>query len=211
MQDDAYTISDSKAQQNSIIEAKYNHTTFTVTPVENSVIAKAINGDNKAFEKLYMGTYRYVFSIARKYLKNDQDIYDAIQNTFTRVYKGLPRLEAASSFYPWLHRIATNCAKDILNTNLQNTTVSFDEQTNLDPDGEQNKKSDIAADVTAVLNQLPREQAELLILVFYDKMRISEIARMQGIPISTVHNRFKTAKRNLKQLKSIQSKLTMNC
>ena len=62
-------------------------TYFTVTPVENSVIEKAVKGDSDSFEKLFMGTYRYVFAAVRKYLKNDQDAYDAIQETYTRVYK----------------------------------------------------------------------------------------------------------------------------
>lgn len=76
---------------------------FTVTPVEQSVIKKAANGDQEAFEALFMGTYRYVFAAVRKYLKNDQDAYDAIQETYTRVYKGISRLES----YPILLSLAS--------------------------------------------------------------------------------------------------------
>ena len=43
---------------------------FTVTPIENTVIEKAAKGDEKAFEEVFMCTYRYVFAAVKKYLKN---------------------------------------------------------------------------------------------------------------------------------------------
>ena len=164
---------------------------YTITPVEKSEIKKAIDGDEKAFESIFMGTYRYVFAVVRRYLKNDQDAYDAIQDTYTKVYKGLSRLESIDSFYPWLHRIAENCAKDILTSN--SPSLSFDDGVEIIAD-DKNENSDVVADVSEVLKQLPEEQAELLIRVYYDKLRISEIARMQGIPATTLHNRLNAAK-----------------
>lgn len=203
MADNIYEIIDSDEAKNDIIAANYDHQTFTITPVEDTIIIKAMAGDEKAFEKLFMGTYRYVFAAIRKYLKNDQDIYDAIQDTYTRVYKGISRLESASSFYPWLYRIAVNCAKDILHYNKQEPTTTLDDNsliTNENP----SYNSEISADVTAVLNQLLPEQTELLIRVYYDKMRVAEIARMQGVPVNTVHNRLKAAKKKLKELLKIR-------
>ena len=38
----------------------------------------------------------------------------------------------------------------------------------------------------------------LLSLVYYDGMRISQIAKMQGVPATTVYSRFNKAKKNLK-------------
>lgn len=174
---------------------------YTITPVEKSEIKKAIMGDEKAFESIFMGTYRYVFAVVRRYLKNDQDAYDAIQDTYTRVYKGISRLESVDSFYPWLHRIAENCAKDILASS--SSTLSFDEDIEI-IDDDKSAKSDVTADVSEVLKQLPEQQAELLIRVYYDKLRISEIARMQGVPATTLHNRLKVAKKQLKELLKIR-------
>ena len=176
---------------------------FTVTPIEDSVIKKAIEGDEAAFETLFMGTYRYVFATVRKYLRHDEDIYDAIQNTYLRVYKGFSRLESVSSFYPWLHRIAENCAKDILAANGGDITVSIDDELII-ADEDKCPTADITADIADVLMQLPAEQAELLIRVYYDKMRVSEIAIMSGIPATTVYNRLRAAKKKLKELLKIR-------
>ena len=186
-----------KDREEDISLTKEEEKAYTINPVEKSEIKKAINGDEKAFESIFMGTYRYVFAVVRRYLKNDQDAYDAIQDTYTKVYKGLSRLESIDSFYPWLHRIAENCAKDILTSN--SPSLSFDDGVEIIAD-DKNENSDVVADVSEVLKQLPEEQAELLIRVYYDKLRISEIARMQGIPATTLHNRLNAAKKQLKEL-----------
>lgn len=173
-------------------------TYFTVTPVENSIIEKAIKGDSDSFEKLFMGTYRYVFAAVRKYLKNDQDAYDAIQETYTRVYKNLSRLENVSSFYPWLHRIAENCSLDILKQNGQD--ISVDDLKENAATRDKAPQSDVTSDVTEVLKQLEPEQMEIIYHVYYDGMQVTQIARMQGIPKTTVYNRLKAAKKRLKDL-----------
>lgn len=175
---------------------------FTVKPIENAVIERAITGEESAFEQIFMGTYRYVFATVRKYLKNEQDVYDAIQDTYIRVYKGISRLQSADSFYPWLHRIAENCAKDILSENV--LSVSTDEVADELVTEDQSERADVIADVGEILKLLPKEQTDLLVRVYYDKMRVSEIARMQNLPVTTVHNRLKAAKKKLKELLKIR-------
>ncbi len=177
---------------------------FTVKPIENNVIKRAMKGDESAFEQVFMGTYRYVLATVRKYLKNEQDAYDAIQDTYTRVYKGISRLQSADSFYPWLHCIAENCAKDILKFSENVPSLSPDEAADEIATEDPSSRADITADVGEVLKLLPKEQRDLLIRVYYDKMRVSEIARMQQLPATTVHNRLKAAKKNLKELLKIR-------
>jgi len=193
---------DSELQTDDI--AEYGQYNFTTTPIEQSVVSEAAKGDEAAFETLFIGTYRYVFAVTRKYLKNDQDAYDAIQDTYTKVYKNLSNLESHSSFYPWLHRIAENCAKDVLRLSGREASASWEMESEEILSEDQNEKADVSADITEVLKQLPKEQADLLIRVYYDKMRVAEIARMNNIPVSTVHNRLKAAKKKLKELLKIR-------
>lgn len=196
-------------EQNSTTEndlgfTEYGAGVFTVTPLDASIIQSAADGDEKAFEKLFMGTYRYVFATVRKYLKNDQDAYDAIQDTYARVYKGLPHLQSVSSFYPWLHRIAENCAKNVLRQNSCDVLTPLDDAEAHAIAVEQTQEAEVSADITEVLKSLPPQQVDLLVRVYYDKMRVSEIARMQGIPATTVYNRLKAAKKKLKELLKIR-------
>ena len=81
--------------------------------IGTELVVKAIGGDEDAFEQLYMLSYRYVFAVARHYLKKDEDLYDAIQDTYTRVYKNLSKLNEPEAFVYWLRKIAENCSKTV--------------------------------------------------------------------------------------------------
>lgn len=201
---DIPAVCHNEASENDLVFIGHDIQSFPVTPLDESLIQSAVNGDDRAFEKVFLGTYRYVFAAVRKYLKNDQDAYDAIQETYSRVYKGLARLESVASFYPWLHRIAENCAKDILRSNHYDTLTVSDNETADIAAAEQIQNAEVCADITEVLKQLPQTQVDLLIRVYYDKMCVSEIARMQGVPATTVYNRLKAAKKKLKELLKIR-------
>ena len=57
-------------------------------------------------------------------------------------------------------------------------------------------------DIESVLKELDPQDAELLSLVYYDGMRVTQIAKLRGVPAATVYTRLNRAKSNLKsQLK----------
>ncbi len=168
-------------------------------PVDINDVKLAINGDKDAFSRLFMCTYKSVFCIMRGYLSRDEDICDAVQDTYTKVYANLKSLRSPEAFYSWVMQIARNSAKDIIARN-GSVTLSSEVCETYDEPSDSFDKRDISLDVTAALEQLPPDQATLLARVYYDGMRISEIAKMQGKPASTVYSRFYKAKRNLKAL-----------
>lgn len=161
------------------------------------LIQKAINGDKKAFEALYMQSYRYVFFVARQYVPDDETTYDAIQETFIKVYKNISNLSNPKAYYSWLTTIAKNTAIDILRTSHFETTLFYEEK---DEDLSKDKQTekDVSLDIECVLKKLDPEDVDLLSLVYYDGMRVSQIAKMQGKPATTVYSRLNKAKKNLK-------------
>ncbi len=203
MEDEIFGVKDSETAEDCLL-AEYEVSAFTSVTVEEELVLKAIEGDVAAFEEIFLGTYRYVFAAVRKYLKNDQDVYDAIQETYTKVYKNLSHLESTASFYPWLHRISENCAKDILRLRGRQPETSDLDEADKTHTEDQSGSAEVSADITEVLKQMPKEQVELLVRAYYDKMRVAEIARMQGVPATTVHNRLKAAKKKLRELLKIR-------
>ncbi len=177
-----------------------DYSSFSVKPVENSVIELAVKGDKDAFERLFMGTYRYVFAVVRRYLKNDEDALDAIQDTYVAVLKGIGALRNTEAFYTWLYRIAQNSAFAVWNRVHPGEDFTEYDQTVADPQStDETEHSAVSADVTAVLKTLPTEQAELLVWLYYDCLTVTEIAKMQGLPRTTVSNRVRAAKKALKE------------
>ena len=167
----------------------------------SDLIQGAINGESKAFNELYLQSYRYVFFVIRQYISDDETTYDAIQETFIKVYKNIGSLREPASYYGWLTSVAKNTAIDILRTQPSETELVYEEKNDATLKDEQTNK-DVSLDVETVLKKLDPQDADLLSLVYYDGMRISQIAKMQGVPKTTVYSRFNKAKKNLKaQLK----------
>lgn len=165
-------------------------------PIDVELVKQAAAGDHDAFTKLFYQTYRYTFVLIAAVLRADEDIRDALQDTYTKVYTGLPRLREPEAFLGWLKVIARNCAASIRRKN-ENDPLHYR------ADGEEElflaeeMQHETAMDIRAVLGELPEEQARLLVLVYYDGMKLSEIARMQGVAPSTVRSRFHAAKKAL--------------
>ncbi len=172
--------------------------------VGTELVKKAVKGDEAAFEEIYRLTYRYVFAVARFYLKNDEDIYDAIQDTFARVYKHIGSLNDPESFAWWLRKIAENCAKTIV---TRKETVS-DELSRLEEQiishDDPLKDNDVSLDITEVLESMEPADAELLAKKYYDKMTVAEIAQEKGLPHSTVRSRVKAAEKRLRSMLRIR-------
>ena len=52
--------------------------------------------------------------MAYRLTRSEQDADDVVQETFLKAYVELPRFEGRAAVATWLHRIAVNCAIDLL-------------------------------------------------------------------------------------------------
>jgi RNA polymerase sigma-70 factor (ECF subfamily) len=66
------------------------------------------------FEQLYTSFYDPIFKHLYRLLGDREQAADAVQDTFLKAWRALPRLEAQSNLRSWLFRIATNTAYDVL-------------------------------------------------------------------------------------------------
>ena len=175
--------------------------------IELETVEKAMRGDKDAFSTLFMQTYRTMFLVVRRFLGRDEDIYDALQNGYTRAYKYLPRLQAPEAFLSWLKKTMENAARDIradisgweaVREDMEDMEEFADERA-----ADDTESSERRADMEEVLSRLEPKQAEVLTLHYYDGMKLSEIARLLDEPQSTVRSRFAQAKKTLvEQLKA---------
>src|SRR5687768_18244903 len=75
---------------------------------EQSLIQRAQKGDHEAFAVLVTEHQRYVYNLALRVLKNEEDALDLAQETFVRAWTALPNFRGQSQFRTWLYRIVTN-------------------------------------------------------------------------------------------------------
>jgi len=94
---------------------------------EAFVLAQARAGNREAFRTLVERHSRAVFRVAYRITGNDADAEDVVQDTFIRAYTELKKFEARSGFGTWLHRIAANCAIDLIRRRPRHLVADDDE------------------------------------------------------------------------------------
>jgi RNA polymerase sigma-70 factor, ECF subfamily len=94
---------------------------------EAFVLAQARAGNREAFRTLVERHSRAVFRVAYRITGNEADAEDVVQDTFIRAYTELKKFEARSGFGTWLHRIAANCAIDVIRRRPRHVVADEDE------------------------------------------------------------------------------------
>jgi RNA polymerase sigma-70 factor, ECF subfamily len=77
-------------------------------------VARVRSGEAEAFRPLVERHTRAVYRLAYRLTGNQHDAEDVVQEAFLRAFKRLDDFEERSQFGSWLHRIAANCAYDLL-------------------------------------------------------------------------------------------------
>ena len=79
-----------------------------------SLVIDTRNGVDGAFEKLYKETVKFSYGVACTILRNEEDIEDALQNSYMYVAKSIGDLKNPESFESWLATIVRHeCQKHI--------------------------------------------------------------------------------------------------
>ena len=93
------------------------------------LIRKAKKGDKDAFCRLIDENVQSMYKVAAAYLKNDEDVADAIQDTILSCYENLKSLKQNRYFKTWMIRILINKCKDMIQ---KKKLVTYTDQMPLD-------------------------------------------------------------------------------
>ena len=167
-----------------------------------SLVRWAQSGEIRAFDRLVLKYRPQVVELAMRYTRNRADAEDATQEAFIRAYGGLRHFRCESTFYTWLYRIASNCARNLLKArarDLLNGTVDFPDedyaahhQTRLqevETPEELTLTDDIRGMVSAILESLSEQYRTVITLREIDGLSYKDIASAMSIPVGTVRSR----------------------
>ncbi|WP_158977711.1 RNA polymerase sigma factor [Cellulophaga sp. L1A9] len=179
--------------------------------IEDSVLVKSyINGEEKALEILINRHNQRISSfIYSKVL--DRDITeDIFQDTFIKVIKTLRKgsYSEEGKFLPWVMRIAHNLVIDHFRKNKRMPmfegsddfnifSVIGDDQLNVE---KQLIKDQIDNDLNLLIEELPEDQKEVLMMRIYKDMSFKEISENTGVSINTALGRMRYALINLRKV-----------
>lgn len=91
------------------------------------LLAKLRAGDAGAFEHLVREQSPRLLLVIRRYLPNEADAMDALQDAWLSAYRALPTFAGDSRLTTWLHRIAINAALMKLRTQRRRRESSIAE------------------------------------------------------------------------------------
>jgi RNA polymerase sigma-70 factor (ECF subfamily) len=85
-----------------------------VNEADAAILARAKSGHREAFRTIVERHSAAVFRVAYRLTRSEQDAEDVVQETFLKAYTELGRFEGRAALGTWLHRIAANCAIDLM-------------------------------------------------------------------------------------------------
>jgi RNA polymerase sigma-70 factor (ECF subfamily) len=83
--------------------------------------------DDSAYETLVCEYGGRMLSVARKFLRCEQDARDAVQDAFISAFQGIQSFAANSSLSTWLHRIVVNACLMKLRSQSRKREVAIDD------------------------------------------------------------------------------------
>lgn len=144
-----------------------------------------------------------VLRTAYMYVKDQHLAEDIFQDVFLKVNQKLHTFEGKSSIKTWIIRITINTCKDYLKSawNKRVTPITeYQEQTlreEKDEFDEVERKEDSRM-IRNVIMELPDIYKEVVILVYYQEMTISEVASVLKVAEGTIKSRLARAKEKLR-------------
>ena len=75
---------------------------------EEALLAALRAGEEAAYASLVTNYGGRMLAVSRRFLRNDEDARDALQDAFLQAWKGLPRFQGHCALGTWLHRIVVN-------------------------------------------------------------------------------------------------------
>lgn len=182
------------------------------------LVVNAQTGDSDAFAELYAATYQRQYHFAYTYLKDEYLAQDALQETYIIALKNLSKLKDPMLLIAWLNqinfRVCFHLQKkrkrydaeliDYDSTDEETDSIQTDlaphmTQRNINPE-------DLVVRIDSkeyIMNQilkLPFTESQVVILKYYQELKVGEIARLMDMSRSSVNRYLSSGKTHLEKI-----------
>lgn len=178
---------------------------------DEQIAMRVQRGDREAYGELIERYQDKLLRYARKFLIEEDDAEDVVQEVFIKVYENIQSFDASRRFSPWIYRIAHNEFINALKKRAAHRIVPDIDLDTLFPAVVAPEQSDTGAlerDIREALDKhlkaLDAKYREPLILYYLEGMDYREISDILHIPISTVGVRLARGRRALAAMRGIK-------
>ncbi len=184
-----------------------NHPT---QPTDAVLVKDYINGSELALERLINRHQLQIFNFINSKINDRDTSEDIFQDTFIKVIRTLKNglYNEEGKFLPWVMRIAHNLVIDHFRKSNRIPTVENNDEFDIFQfisDSAPNAENilvqeQVLKDIQKLVQELPEDQKEVLIMRLYRDMSFKEIAENTNVSINTALGRMRYAIINLRKL-----------
>ena len=177
---------------------------------DQQLIAQYLNGNERAFEILLSRHKEKIYTSIYLFVKDQSLAEDIFQEVFIKIIDTLRKgkYNHEGKFVQWALRISYNMCVDYFRRSKRRPKVSptetfdiFDVLQNPEPNAEQTIiRSQTHDKIRNLVDQLPPEQREVVILRHYADMSFKEIAKLTRVSINTALGRMRYALINIRKM-----------
>lgn len=165
-----------------------------------AVIDRARRGDREAFAALIKHYDPGLRALAYRILGDRERMDDALQDTYVKAFRALPRFRGDSKVGTWLYRIAYNACLDELQRSRRVVELLLDQAEGdagawTDPGEALAGRNELAAALTA----LSTEERAAVLLVDAQGFDYRDASKVLGVPPGTIASRLHRARATLRQ------------
>lgn len=176
--------------------------TFRKETKEERWLRKALDGDNTAIEWIYRKHVRYLSALCSRYITEDEDIKDVLQESFIKIFTSLDsfKYRGEGALKAWMAKITLNETLKFVRNNSRLPIDSIDDKDMNIADGDSMETEDIPTDVLhQFIRELPDGYRTVFNLYVIDDKSHKEIAQLLGIKENTSASQLHKAKSMLAQ------------
>lgn len=163
---------------------------------DDELVKRIRQGDEAAAEELIRRWYPSVLRYCRWRLGRGDGAEDLTQETFLRLFRAMPGYRSGGRFKAYLFAIAGRLCIDELQRAVP---VPLEEGERLADERDGLRQTEDRDEIRRLLDALPPEQREAVVLRFGEGMTYRDIARATGCDMRTAQSRVRYALKNMRK------------
>ena len=156
-----------------------------------------LDGEKNAIALLLMRRRDWMWSVARKTVRDSTIAEDAVQEAMTAVFRKAHTFRGESKVSTWMYMIVQNACIDLLRKESVRPQLSESDESTIVESATFADQSDTKIVMTQALATLPDDQRIALMMTIMEGYSIDEVAQIAGVAPGTIKSRCSRGKEAL--------------
>lgn len=176
-------------------------------------VGLALEDREEGYNFLYQQTYQKSYYVALKYMKQEEEAADVLQDAYIKAFQNLDQLQEPDKFPGWFSKIVASKALDelrkkkaVLFSQMQTEDSEEVSMEELLVDERVENRPELAMDreetsrlVQEMIAGLSDEQRMCVMMFYIEQMSVKNIAEVTGVSENTVKSRLKYGRKNIEE------------